>query len=66
MSKCTTIKREKQVAPSLKVMKVGDSEVFPKQRASVVRGTVGRLQVDLDRAWKTKLSGDYIIVTRIA
>lgn len=66
MNKSTTNKGKKQVAPSLKLMKLNDSEVFPKNRASVVRGTIGRLQVDLDRVWKTKLSGDYIIVTRIA
>ena len=66
MSKSTTIKVEKQVAPTLKKMRVSDSEVFPKKRASVVRGTIGRLQVDLDRAWRTNLSGDYIIVTRTA
>lgn len=66
MNKSTTKLSEKQIAPTLKQMRVNDSELFPKKRTSVVRATIGRLQVDLERQWKSTLSGEYIIVTRLA
>ena len=63
------VKRKKAVMPTLKAMKVGDTERWPIERLEVVRITTGRLAAMKRReGWKLqmKTAGLVVEVTRTA
>lgn len=63
------VKKCKPVMPTLKAMKVGDTELWPVERLDVVRVTTGRLSAMKRReGWKFQMrtAGLVIEVTRTA
>lgn len=63
------VRRKKAVMPTLKAMKVGDTERWPIERLEVVRVTTGRLAAMKRReGWKLqmKIAGLVVEVTRTA
>lgn len=61
--------RHKPVMPTLRAMKVGDTELWPVERLEVVRVTTGRLSTMKRReGWKfqMKTAGLVVEVTRTA
>ena len=63
------VKKNKPVMPTLKAMKVGDTELWPVERLEVVRVTTGRLSAMKRReGWKFQMKtvGLVIEVTRTA
>lgn len=63
------VEENKPVMPTLKRMKVGDTELWPIERLDVVRVTTGRISAIKRReGWKFQMKtlGLVIEVTRIA
>ena len=56
---------KKPISPVLREMEVGQTEEWPRQRATSLRNIIGRVQLETDRKFRTYREGNDIVVTRI-